>query len=137
MTACATGIRAAAPALVFHADGGHAGRAALGDQHAVRAEAGRAAHHRAEVARVGDRVERHDQRRLAQLGRAVEQVVGVGVLVRRDPRREALVHGPAGQPVELVAWSTSSRVMPALGGEPERLAQPAVALGALGDVHAR
>ena len=42
--------------------GGHPGRAALRDQHAVGAERGRRADDRAQVARVGDRVQRHDQR---------------------------------------------------------------------------
>ena len=102
MTVCATGIRAAAPALVFHADGGHAGRAALGDQHAVRAEAGRAADDRAEVARVGDRVERDDQRRLA-VGSAARssRSSGWAYSYAGMPRGQALVHGPAGHPVEL------------------------------------
>ena len=37
------------------------------------------------------------------LGGPVEQVVGVGVLVRRHPGGEALVHGAAGHPVQLAA----------------------------------
>ena len=45
------------------------------------------------------------------LGGAVEQVVGVGVLVRRDPRGEPLVHG-----ARVIRSSsilvTSSRLMP-------------------------
>ena len=100
----------------------------------MRAEAGRAAHHGPQVARVGDGVEGDDERRLALLGGPVEQVVGVGVLVRRDLGREPLVHGPGGQPVELVLGDLE-QADAALTGEPERLAQPPVALGALGDVH--
>ena len=66
----------------------------------------------------------------------VEQVVGVGVLVRRHPRREALVHRAGGEPVELGPRHLEQGDA-ALGGERERLPQPAVALGALGDVQPR
>ena len=46
--------------------GGHAGRAAGRHDHAVRAEGGRRPEHGAEVARVGDAVERDEQRRLVR-----------------------------------------------------------------------
>ena len=64
----------------------------------------------------------------------VEQVVGLGVLVRRHARRQALVHRPGGQPVQLDP-AHLEQGDPPVGGDPEHLAQPAVALGALGDVH--
>ena len=87
LTTCATGTRAAAPAEVFHADGVMPAARRSGISDAVRAEAGRRPDDGTEVARVGDRVERDDQRLLAALGGEVEQVVGVGVLVRPAPAR--------------------------------------------------
>ncbi len=50
--------------------GGHAGRAALGHEHALRAEGGGRADDGAEVARVGDAVERDEQRAPARRARA-------------------------------------------------------------------
>jgi len=99
----------------------------------VGAERRRRAHDGPEVARVGHGVERHDQRRLAPLGRVVEEVGRVGVLVRRDAGRESLVDGPVGTSVELGAGHLEERDA-ALGRELERLAQPRIALGALGHV---
>ena len=58
----------------------------------------------------------------------------MGVLVRRDPGGEALVHRAAGHPVEL-ALGDLEQAESLLGRELERLAHPAVALDALGDVH--
>ena len=115
--------------------GGHAGGATLRDQHAVRAEAGRRADHRAEVARVGHRVERDDERPGAGRRGEAEEVVRVGVLVGRDPGGQALVDGTSGHPVELGSGHLEQGD-PGLGGEREGVTETAVALGALGDVHA-
>src|SRR5262249_38623437 len=52
-----------------------------------------------EVARVGDAVERDDQRR----GAAGHEVARVGVVVRPDLQGDALVDGVVGEPVELAA----------------------------------
>ena len=64
--------------------------------------------------------------------RRVEQVVGVGVLVRRDPRARPWC-APPRYPVELRPRHLEQRDA-ASRPRPERLAQPGVALGALGDV---
>ena len=61
----------------------------------MRAEGRRRAHDGTEVARVGDVVERHDQRRLAGVGGTLEQVVGVRVLVRRHLQDQPLVGSPS------------------------------------------
>ena len=107
-----------------------------GMTHAVGAEPGRAAHDRAEVARVGDRVEGHDQRRLAGLARP-------GRAGRRGGRTRRPGSGRRGPGARRPRSSgrarplvTSSRLDARLGGQLEGLAQPAVALGALGDVDA-
>ena len=108
----------------------------LGDQYAVRAEAGRAADHGAEVARVGDRVER-DDRAAARRSRAARSSRSSGWAYSYAGIRAASPWCTA--PAVIRSSSslvTSSRLMPLLGGELERLAQPAVALGALGDVDA-
>ena len=136
MTVWATGIRAAAPALVFQAEAvmPAARRSGTTTPWAPKPDALRttAPRLRGSVTESSATIER----RLAGLLGAGEQVVGVGVLVRRDPRREALVDRAVGEPVELVAGHLEQADAP-LGGELERLAQPAVALGALGDVDRR
>ena len=136
MTVCATGIRAAAPALVFHAEAvmPAARRSGISTPCAPKPAALRttAPRLRGSVTESSATISGGSP----QLGGPVEQVVGVGVLVRRDPRGEALVHRPAGHPVELAA-ADLEQADALLGGQLERLAQPAVALGALGDVHAR
>ena len=55
---------------------------------------------RTQVARVRDPVESDDQRRLAPRRRSRRQVGGVGVLIRGDPQRQALVDRASGQPVQ-------------------------------------
>ena len=67
------------------------------------------------------------------VGRARQQVVGVGVLVGGHPGRDALVHGAAGRAVELGLRDLEDPD-PLLGGGAEHLAEPVVALGPLGDV---
>ena len=91
---------------------------------------------RSEVARVGHVVERHDQRRLSGIGRAREQVVGVGVLVRRHLQDQALVGQPVGQPVELDARRLKHRHRLAVRGV-HGLAHPLVVVDPLGDVQRR
>ena len=56
---------------------------------------------RAEIARVGDAVERHDQRRHILVAGDVDQVVRVRVAVPPDPQRDALVNRAAAEPVQL------------------------------------
>ena len=95
LVARATGMRAAAPAEVFHAPAVIPAAAPLGHQHAVRAERRHRADDGAEVARVGDAVERDDQRRSRPARAArVEQVVGV----RRSRTAGPAARGPGGRP---------------------------------------
>ena len=56
---------------------GHTRGPTLRDEYAVRAETGRGADHRAEVARIGHLVERHDQGRFTGLRCRVDEVVRV------------------------------------------------------------
>ncbi len=97
-------------------------------------ETGGGAYDGTEVARVGHRVEGDDQRLLVVGRREVEQVVGVGILVRRDACRQPLVHGALGHPVELELRHLEQRDV-LVRGDREDLAQPAVAIRTLGDVH--
>ena len=121
LTVCATGTRAAAPAEVFHALAVIPAARRSGITHAVGAEPGGRPDDRAEVARVGDRVERDDQRLARSFGgRRVEQVVGVRVLVRRHPGGQSLVDGAAGHPVELGPGHLEQREA-AVGRDRERL----------------
>src|SRR6478735_7655617 len=106
---------------------------ALGDHDAVRAEASSTADDGAEVARVGHVVDRDDQRLLGVDRRGVEKVVGVGVLVGRDARGQALVDTATDHPVHL-GLRDLEQLDALVGRELEGLPQPAVALGALGDV---
>ena len=111
----------------------HARRAALGHQHAVRAERPGRPQHRTEVARVGHAVERDDQRRAVRLRRGVEQVVVVRVLVRGHLDGDALVDRAVGQPVELGAADLEQRVVRVAGGADD-LARAVVGLEARRDV---
>ena len=65
-----------------------------------------------------------------------EQVVGVGVLVGVELGRDALVHGAAGELVELDPPDLHQGDV-LVGGEPEDLADAVVAVDALGDVERR
>ena len=80
-----------------------------------------------------DRVQRHDQRLGVRGQRGGEQIVGVGVLVRRQLQRDALVHRPAGQPVQLDPGDLEQRGA-AVGGQLEDVAQPVVPFRPLGNV---
>ena len=135
MTVWATGMRAAAPALVFQAEAvmPAARRSGMTTPCAPNAAALRIAAPRLRGSVTWSRatISGGSPSSLA----ALEQVVGVGVLVRRDPRGQPLVDRAAGHPVEL-ALGDLEQADAALAGQPERLAEPAVALGALGDVHA-
>ena len=114
----------------------HARGTAFGDHHTVRPEARGGAYDGAEVARVGHRVERHDQRLLGVGRGGVDEVHRVCVLVRRHARGESLVHRAGGHPVELDAWHLEQGDA-LVGRDREDLAQPTVALGPLRDVHRR
>ena len=89
--ALATGSRAAAPALVRHATAVTDAERRCGITTPWPPNAAHRAHDRAEVARVGDVVQRHHQRGHAVLRRVGEQVVGVRVLVRRHLQCDALM----------------------------------------------
>ena len=95
----------------------HPGRPPLGHDHTVAAEGGDGADDGAEVARVGDAVERDDQRVLAVVERGGGQVVGVRVLVRRDLEDQALVVAGPSSSGPARAWAPPSdgcrRVSPA------------------------
>ena len=103
----------------------HVRRTAGGHQHAVTAERRDRADDGAEVTRVGDSVQRHDQRFLAAGPGALQQVVGVGVVVRPDLQGQALVHRAAGQPVQFGPARLDHRD-PHVGGEPDHLVEPRV-----------
>jgi len=75
------------------------------------------------------RAAKRDTRRLR-----VDQVVGVGVVVRRHLEGQALVHGTVGEPVELAPGGLQHRDPPG-GGGLQRLADPVVGVDAAGDVH--
>ena len=105
LVARATGILAAAPAEAFHAPAVTPADTSLGDQHAVATEGGHRTDDGPEVARVGDAVERREQGSLTRrrVGPS-QQVVGVGVDVRRDLQRDPLMDRPPGEAVDLGAW---------------------------------
>ena len=96
-----------------------------GHQHAVAPERRDRADDRAEVARVGDRIQRHDEWFLAPRPGPLQQVTGVGVIVRADFQGQALVHRPAGQPVQFRPPRLDHRD-PGVGGEPDHLVEPRV-----------
>ena len=134
LVARAIGIRAAAPADVFQAAAVMRGRAALGDQHAVGTERRGRPDDRPEVARVGDPVQGHDER--LALGVQGSRPAGPRVRRTRTPAAAAPRPGgpPAGQPVQLGTRVTSQQRDAVVGAMLEDVAQPVVALGALGDV---
>ena len=125
LTARATGIRAAAPALVRQADAVMPTARRCGHDDAVRVERRRRADDGTEVARIGDAVERDQQRRAAGVAGQVEQVVGVRVLVRRHLQADALVQRALGHPVELGLAHLEQR-QPAVRGERQGLGDPLV-----------
>ena len=134
MTACATGIRAAAPALVFHADAvmPAARRSGISTPCAPKPDALRTT-----APRLRGSV---TESRATMSG-------GSPCSAARSSRSSGWAYSYAGI-LAASPWCTapevsrsssllviSSRPMPRSAGEPERLAQPPVALGALGDVH--
>ena len=107
-------------------------RAALRHDDAVRVERGGRADDRAEVARVGDAVQGHDQRRAAGVAGEVEQVLGVRVVVGRHLQTDPLVQRALGHPVELGLADLEQR-QPAVGGQLHRLGDPLVGTPGVGD----
>ena len=97
----ATGTRAAAPAETFHADAvtPAARRSGTSTPCAPNAPADRSTAPRLRGSVTPSSATTSGA--VAGLGRGVEQVVGVGVVVRRHLDRDALVHGAVGEPVEL------------------------------------
>ena len=125
LVARATGSRAATPAEVRQATAVMPGRAPLRHHDPVPAERPDRADHRAEVARVGHPVQRDDQAGLGRLGGQLQQLVGVGVGVRRHLQRDALVQRTAGDPVEVAARHLQDRDAE-VGREVHRLGDPLV-----------
>ena len=115
MTVWATGMRAAAPALVFQAEAvmPAARRSGISTPCAPKPDALRmtAPRLRGSVTESSATISGFSPLAVGD----PDQVVGVGVLERRDPRGEALVHGPAGHPVQLVA-ADLEEVQALLGG---------------------
>ena len=66
----------------------------------MSAECGDRTDHGAEVSRVGDVVEGHQQGRLAAVDGQLHQIFGMGVAVRRYLQGDALVHAVRAHPVE-------------------------------------
>ena len=74
----------------------------------MRAEGVGGAEDRAEVAGVGDAVERDQQRRLEAVRGDLEQLVDLGVLVGRDHQRHTLVHRVVGHAIEVGAVASTT-----------------------------
>src|SRR5664280_1005623 len=110
----------------------HLRRPALGDDDALRAERGRRADHGAEVAGIGDLVQR-DQEPDLGVQCIAQYVVRVRVLVGRQLQRHPLVHGTARQAVELVARDLEHRHRVRRRVRQD-LAQTIIALGTLSNV---
>src|SRR4051794_5287372 len=108
-------------------------RPPLGQHQPVRTERRRRAGDRAQVVRVGDAVERDEQRRLGLLERPSQQVVDLHVVERPDLQHHALVRGATGEPVELGAPGLEHR-QPEVAGPLADLVDPFVAGDAVGDV---
>ena len=108
-------------------------RAPLRDQHAVAAERRHRTDDRAQVARIGDVVERHQQCRRTVVGRGREQVVGMGVLVGRHLQRDALVQAVGADPIEVAARHLEDRDA-GIGCAPYGFGQSLVGLGAERDI---
>ena len=106
----ATGTRAAAPALVRQAVAVIPAARRSGMTTPCAPNAARRAHDRAEVARVGHPVERHEQRGGRLRGRRDQVVEGL-VGVRGHLQPDALVQHATGHPVEFERL-TSSSAMP-------------------------
>ena len=104
---------------------GHRHAAPLGQNHPVRTEGVRRAEDRAEVAGIGDAVEGNQQRRLEAIRGDAQQLIDLGVLVRRDGQRHTLMHGMVGHAVEVRAAGLRDR-QAARGGQSHDLAHPLV-----------
>ena len=98
------------------------------------AERGRRPDDRAQVVRVGDPVEGHQQPGAGLVvDRIGDQITRIRVLVAGQLQRHALVHGSAGEPVEFGAGGLQQRDR-MLGRVAEDLIEPVVALGPFGHV---
>ena len=96
-------------------------------------ERGDRAHDRAEIARVGDVVERHQQCGTDVVERRGEQIVGVRVRVRRHLKRHALMQSVRADAVEIMARNLKDRDA-AVSRQRDRLGQPFVGFGTQSDV---
>ena len=115
--------------------GGHSGRPPLGYQHAIATERGHRSHDGAKVARIGDAVERHNQRHSGGKS-AVEHVVRVQVIECRDLQDQTLMHRAGRVFVELMTIGVEQRDVTVLR-QFHGLADPLVDIHASGDVQRR
>ena len=113
--------------------GGDRRRPPLRNQHAVARERGDRSDDRAEVAGVGDVVERHQQRGIRGTGCGREQVVGVSVGVGRNLQRDALMQTVGSDPIQIVARHFEDRDA-RISRDPDGFGEPLVGLGAQRDV---
>ena len=90
-------------------------------------------HDGAQVARIGDVVQRDQQRGRAVVGGGREQVVGMGVVVRRHLQRDALVQAVGAHPVQVVTRHLEDRDA-GIGCARDGFGEPLVGLGAERDV---
>jgi hypothetical protein len=135
--AIATGTRAAAPAEVFHAAEFTPTERRCGTMTPWPPNAPRGAEDRAEVAGIGDAVERDEEGGRVAGEHLIEQLDRVRVLVGRHLECEALVHAAlAGEAVELGPHDLEHGDA-AVGGDLHRLLHPVVHLDARGDVEGR
>ena len=88
--------------------------------------------HRAEVAGVGDVIQRHDQPRVLRRCGAIDQVLDLRVLVRRDLQANPLVQSVAGHLVEFRAVDFQHRDA-TIGAGVDGFRQACVITRAVGD----
>ena len=72
-------------------------RAVLGDDHRGGAERGGRTQHGADIVRVADLVEHHDQGAAAGYRNSAQDIVEIERIERLDPQRPPLMHRPLGQ----------------------------------------
>ena len=129
----ATGTRAAAPALVRQATAVTDAERRCGISTPCPPKAATERMMAPEVARIGNVVQRNQQCGLDIAGGRGQQIVGVGVRVRRNLQRDALMQAIGTHPVEVVAGHLQDRDA-AIGGQRHRFGQPLIGLGAECDV---
>jgi hypothetical protein len=95
-------------------------------------ECGRGAYDSTKVARIGDRVER-DNERLADVQRGSHQIVGMQIVEGSQVQGHALMHRSAGQPVQLGPGHLEQG-RAAIGRQLQNVAKPIVAFGSFGHV---